>query len=73
MQSAVWASHLLACCFAVTTLEWAGQSLTVNCQLAAISSQMCISDSPGGLLTLDLALIGWLRTFHKWTGPFMLH
>lgn len=33
---------------------------------------MCILDSPGGLLTLDLALIGWLRKFHKWIGPFML-
>lgn len=63
--------HLMKC-FAVTGLDWASQSLTVNCQLAAMSSQVCILDSPGGLLTLDLALIGWLRKFHKRIEPFML-
>lgn len=65
-------SPLIKCCFGVTTLDWASQSLTVNGQLAAMSSRLCILDSPGGLLTLDLALIGWLRKFHKWIGPFLL-
>lgn len=71
MQSAIWAQPL--CCFAVTSLDFAGQGLTVSCQLTAISSQTCILDSPGGLLTLDLELIGWLRKFPEWIGPFMLY
>lgn len=62
----------MKCCFAVTTLDLAGSNRTVSCQLAAISSQMCILDSPGGFLTLDLALSGWLRKFHKRIGPFVL-
>lgn len=59
-------------CFVVSTFNWANHSLTVNCQLAAMSCQMCILESSRGLLTLDLALIGWLRKFHKRIEPFML-
>lgn len=70
MQSAVWAQPL--CCFAVTSLDLAGQGLTVSCQLRAIRCQTCVLDSPGGLLTLDLELIGRLRKFPEWIGPFML-
>lgn len=34
-------------------------------------TQTCILDHPGGSLTLDLELIGWLRKFHKRIAPFM--
>lgn len=46
--------------------------LTVNWQLAAMSSQMCTSDSSGGgLLTPDRALIDWLRKFHSQIGGLL--
>lgn len=47
--------------FCVTTLDCAGQCLSTNCQLAAINSQTCLLESPGGLRTLDVAPINWLR------------
>lgn len=46
--------------------------LTVNWQLAAMNSQKCTSDSPGGgLLTPDRALIDWLRKFHTRIGGLL--
>lgn len=46
--------------------------LTVNWQLAAMSSQKCMSDSSGGgLLTPDRALIDWLRKFHTRIGGLL--
>lgn len=55
--------------FCVTT---PGQSLSTSCQLAAINSQMCLLESPGGLITLDVAPINWLRKFHKRIWLFMV-